>query len=781
MRFSVSRSALVWALSFAAVGCSVQAAQAQQAPQEGPETSTLDEIVVTAQRREQRLNDVPIAIAAITGEDLAARGVRDTTDLAKVVPGLSASDSGQNVPVYSLRGIGLNEASLAANPAVAVYVDEVPLPYAGMTKGAALDLARVEVLKGPQGTLYGTNSTGGAINYISQSPTDYFSAGGSVSIGRFDRVDADGYVSGPLSDTLRGRLSLSTAQGGPWQRSTSRSDALGDVERYSGRAQIAWTPTDRFRATLGLNGWIDKSDTQALQLQEVVLSNPANAAIVPAGLIALGDNSGRLGSGRDADWDPGQDFGRDDSFYQASVKANLALSDTVDLTSITAFSRYVTKAFQDRDGTPFRDSGNQFDGRISSFYQELRIAGGNPEALQWIVGANYRSDDLQDRYLNILPDASTSRAAGIDFDDAIIDADTQVQAIGVFANADYKFTDTLSGTVGLRYSHDDRDVQQCTADSGNGVFASIFTIIANSTRARLGLPAIAAIPPGACVSLDANAAPERFHGNLTEDNVSWRGSLNWKPFEHTLVYASIGKGFKAGSFPTVSATSSAQFAPATQESVLAYEIGLKATVIPQRLQINGAVFYYDYRDKQVRGRGRDVNFGLVALLVNVPESVVKGAEVEIVATPLDGLDLRASATYLDGEVRNYVGFDLNATTVRDFAGERLPYTSEWSVNFTPSYEFALTPQLEGFVSADVAYRSGSSAFFGRNPREAIPQYTTLDLSAGVRSASGGWSLTAWGRNVTDEYYWVNVGRSIDTYARVAAMPATYGVTLGFKY
>lgn len=144
------------------------------------------------------------------------------------------------------------------------------------------------------------------------------------------------------------------------------------------------------------------------------------------------------------------------------------------------------------------------------------------------------------------------------------------------------------------------------------------------------------------------------------------------------------------------------------------------------------------------------------------------------------MEFTASALYLDGKVKTYTGFDLNATTIRDFAGARLPYTPKWSLNFGSRYQFPVSENLRGFVGSDLAYRSTSSAFFGTNPRERISNYTTLDLSAGIPSADDAWSFSIWGRNVTDEYYWTNVGRSIDTYARVAAMPATYGVTFAIK-
>ena len=182
---------------------------------------TVEEVIVTAQKREQSANDVNVAISAFSGEDLAEIGVVDTRDLGNLTPGFSYSDSGRNAPIYSLRGIGFNEQSQTASSTVGVYMDEVALPFPVLTKGANLDLQRVEILKGPQGTLYGRNTTGGAINYIANTPTETFAAGIKGSYGRFDTTDLEGYVSGPISETAGIRFAFRNIHAGEgWQKTT---------------------------------------------------------------------------------------------------------------------------------------------------------------------------------------------------------------------------------------------------------------------------------------------------------------------------------------------------------------------------------------------------------------------------------------------------------------------------------------------------------------------------------------------------------------------------------
>ena len=196
----------------------------------------LDEIIVTAQKRAQSINDVGMAINAVNDEALRQQGIKDVGDLVKIEPSFVVSQAQYGTPVYFIRGVGYNEASLAASPAVSVYVDEVPFAYPALTKGATLDISRVEVLKGPQGTLYGQNATGGAINYIAAKPTDTFEAGVEATYARFDYKDLNAFVSGPLSNDVRARFAFDVTDGGAWQESYTRHDKIGATRQ--GKARI---------------------------------------------------------------------------------------------------------------------------------------------------------------------------------------------------------------------------------------------------------------------------------------------------------------------------------------------------------------------------------------------------------------------------------------------------------------------------------------------------------------------------------------------------------------
>ena len=252
--------------SAVAIIASSQVAHAQEAGQ----TYSAGEIVVTAQKREQSINDVGLTIQAATADALADRGIKDVGDLSKLVPGFIATASTFATPVYTLRGIGLYDSTIGAAPAVAIYTDEISRNFPIMAEGLNLDIERVEVLKGPQGTLFGQSSTGGAINYIVAKPTDTLQAGFDASYERFNRAELSGFISGPLSETLKGRLAVKGISGGAWQYNLAsaqlanyKSEKNGDERKIVGRLSLDWEPSDTIRIETTVTGGRDRSDTQA--------------------------------------------------------------------------------------------------------------------------------------------------------------------------------------------------------------------------------------------------------------------------------------------------------------------------------------------------------------------------------------------------------------------------------------------------------------------------------------------------------------------------------------
>jgi iron complex outermembrane receptor protein len=744
--------------------------------------ATLEEIVVTAQKREQSINDVGMSISAVSGDTLLARGIESAADLVKVVPGFSYTPTQFDMPVYTLRGVGYYESSLAANPAVSVYVDEVPLPYPAMVRGALLDLQRVEVLKGPQGTLFGQNATGGAINYIANKPTSTFEAGVTADYGRFNTLGLDGYVSGPLSEKIGARLAVSSVQGDGWQRSMDRGDELGRTDEVIGRLLVDFNPTDTLALRFNANGWRDRSDSQSPQhrgISAAVPGIPLDPAFVAAPLAP--DDA------RATNFDPGFDYSRDTTFYQTALRADWEATDTATLTALSAWQHTDRDQFAETDGTSVQDLALGTTGEISSFSQELRLAGGGGRLRHWVVGANYQDDEIID-HQDVLLGVGTSSFVALGpfgtfhFNGVDNVSRNDVRTWAVFASIELALTDRLALELGARYTEARNEFVGCSADDGTGELAAAFSAL-QALGAFLGAnPTIAPVAGGCVTIVDANFNVGETRDTLEEGNVPWRANLNWHATDDVLLYANVSRGFKAGNFPTLSASNASQFTPVTQEELTAYETGFKATFPAGRMQLNGAAFYYDYSNKQLRGRVSDPLFGQLEALVNVPRSHVWGTEVQWTWAPVGGFTANVGATYLqtqiDGTFENFSQF---GGPPQSFSGNAFPYSPQWQANADLGYRYVLPHAMAAFVGAGLTYRSKTKGGLENDARLAIDSYTLVDLRAGIEDELGRWRAMLWGRNVTDEYYWNNVLKAQDNVVRYAGRPSTYGITLSYRF
>lgn len=753
-------------------GFSADEQSVQQQTQAAPVSSGYGDIIVTAQKRDQSINDVGQTITVASGEALAARGITDVEGLTAVVPGLVYTPSPYNTPVYTLRGVGYYDNALAGSPTVSVYVDEVPIPFPVMTQGASLDVERVEVLKGPQGTLYGQNSTGGAINYIAAKPTDTFEAGIDLGYGRFDTFNFSGFVSGPITDTLRMRVAGRLKNGQEWQRSYTRNDELGETMQTAGRVLLDWTPTDRLSFTLNVNAWHDESDSLANQLTLADPINPGLSQVGPG--YPLSPSTPRA-----ADWTPGKSYAADNTYREVSLRANYELNDTVTLTSITSYQDYDHFLPSDLDATPFEIVDNVQRGNIKSFNQELR-ASFDLDNATILIGGNYMDADVEDFIDLDYPDSSVNqpipgipRAQGV-----TAEAFQKIENFGVFANADVQVNDAINLVAGIRYTKDIRDYNGCTTTQDPNLLAAFEVIQAVG---KAGTAPVVPVGLGECYILDANFNPGRVVETLSEDNISFRLNANYKFDQGTLLYASLSRGFKSGGFPTILTASQQQLQGITQDRVTAYELGIKAPLFNDALQFNAAGFYYDYKNKQVGGRLADPFFGLLQALVTVPKSRVAGAEVELQFRPFEGFQASVAGTYVDTKIQEYTGFALTNDNFRSFEGGEYPTTPKYQLVGDAEYRFDLNPTLAAFVGGGVKYNSETHADFLDYDLARLKPYTLVDVRAGLSDPDERWTISFYGRNIFNTYYWNSVFRSTDTAFRQPGRPVTYGANLSFRF
>jgi iron complex outermembrane receptor protein len=738
------------------------------------------DIVVTAQKRAQSVNSVGMSITALGSDTLQQKNISDVADLVKLVPGFTFSQANRGSPVYSIRGVGFNEETLAASPAVSVYTDEIGYSFPIMTKGADLDLERVEVLKGPQGTLFGQNSTGGAINYIAAKPTKDFHAGFEMGFARFNEATVNGYISGPISDTLTARVAVATDQGGAWQKSYTRDERGAAKDNFKGRLIVDWNPTDRFSAVLTLAGWIDHSQPDSPALYKVTVQRPASQTPQVLAQPIAPETPGT------ADWTPG--FPKlDEDFYQASLRANYTLTDQFSLTAISSYEHYRANDRQDADGSALTVFNAYQKGNINSVAEEVRLnAHLLDDKLVGMVGGNYTHDSTRENVTVALIDSSSSGSFtrfGAPLFDLSSSQNTQrVTTKAAFGNLEAKLTPTLSANVGVRYTDNNTVFDGCTADV-DGTLAAGFTALERALKAtHPGTGPVQVIPQGGCVTLDSNFNPSLTTIGLHQHNVSWRAGLNWKPLSRTLIYATVSKGYKSGNIPNVNATTVQQYQPVTQESLLAYEIGFKTNLGLPNVELTGAAFYYDYRNKQLRGRTIDTTgtFGALESLVNIPKSRVTGGELNLSAQPYRGLTFNFGGTILASRVtshfNNYDAFGNPA----DFYGEAFPFTPKYSGLASVNYEWG-AGKLRPFLGADVTARSSTNSAFGGSPLLYIKAYALIDLQAGFSADNGSLRVTVWGENIANKYYWTDTFRQIDNLSRHVGKPATYGIKLSKQF
>ena len=834
--------------SLVAMGVSLattaHAQSATQSPQ--PATSTSEpaqsdtaDIVVTANKREQNLNDVGLSVTAISGQVLAERRITSVQDIAAAVPGLKFAESGTGTPIYTLRGIGFNEESVGVYPSVSVYTDEVPLPFPVLTLRAAFDLERVEALKGPQGTLFGQNATGGAINYIASKPTNTFQYGADVSYGRFNYLNGNAFVSGPLGDKAGVRLAVTAANSDGWQRSLTRPNDRNGAQKYlAGRLTFDLHPIDTLRLRASVTAWQDKSEPQAAQLIAVRAQNPLT---VQAGVSAapFGTNDPRsadwtttspytvcvdpIGCVLDSFGVPGQNTATlprttpnltprsNRKFIQGALRADVDLGDVATLTSITSYLKFNQHLYSDKDGTA-QAVANIGDGlaNIRSFSQELRIANAGKGPFRWVVGGNYENSRTFEDQGFTFANGSSSAPGTAYINTTGSEVLQKIRNYAVFANGEYDLASTLTLKLGGRYTKSRNEAELCSKGNGDGLVSVLFNFIGSFS----GNP-FTPIGVNGCYVLNRSGVPgDRIISTLSEHNFSWRGGLDYKPNSNTLFFANVSRGYKAGSFPTLASAKYTAYFPVTQESVTSYEAGFKLSLADRMIQLNGAAFYYDYKDKQIRGKVVDPIFDVLDTLINVPKSKVTGAEVDLTVRPARGLSLGASVTYLNSKVLTSNGTHFVGPTAYgkscpttptvpghdpgecDFTGSELPFTPKWSYSLNVDYRHDLGDGAIIF-GADMRGQSSSvSTLNGRtiqfrnlpNDRHApgiaqpfvIPGYSVFDARAGYEFGDRRYKVMIWGKNIFNKYYVTNAAHFLDTTVRFAGQPAAYGITLSIK-
>lgn len=735
----------LWAAAALAAGADVLVAAA---------AAQSDEIIVTAQRREQAAQDVAVALTAFDGETLVDLGVDTVNGLENFTPNLEIeSQFGSGQPSFSIRGVGFRDYATLNAPTVGVYVDDVAYPIPVTTQGVLFDIERVEVLRGPQGTLYGRNTTGGAIKIISARPTDAFAAGLTVEGGRFGRVETEGYLSGPVADRVRLRVSGATGHGGDWQVNRETGQTLGDARRYALRGLAEVDIAENVTGLINLHGFLDNSDGLGLQLFN-------DSTLDPSALAHEGQRSTSFGSsaefaaliGIETDTAP---F-RDNEGWGISGALNAALS-FADLVYIGAYETLNRKEFNDFDALSVGGAGVFFQTSADVQSHELRLSGRAADRLDWVAGVFYSREDLSEVYQS---DFVASFGPGFA---VTTPYDQDVRTIAGYLHGEYALSALVSIIGGVRYEDERRELNNLgTFATGFGPFN-----FANGTV------------DGTLENRELNA-----------ENLSGKVGVNLTPTEDLLVYASYSRGVKSGGFTAYNTLNPAAIDPFEPEKLDAFEVGAKTDWLGGALTLNLAAFYYDYENQQVQSAIFDPGTGaIVGRIVNAPESEIYGAELEAVWRPAPWLTITQALGLKDGSFQEFLDLDTAATGAAgeavfvDRAGQDLGFPNV-SYQGAAIGEWTFDGEWRLGARLDYAFRDELSLPL-LGPVYEVDDYWLVNAQIAMGPASGRWELALWGRNILNADYdetrnfFIAPGGVADVAA--PGLPATYGARLSLRY
>ena len=655
----------------------------------------LEEIIVTAQKRQENLQDVAISVTAFSGQQMAELGVTNAIDLIAQVPGLNVSGAGGGaINNFSIRGVTQNDFAASQESPVAVYVDEAYISLNTITNFSLFDLERVEVLRGPQGTLFGRNATGGLVHYITMKPTQDFDGYVDFQFGEDGRTRAEGAVGGGLGERVSGRLAgVYDKNDGLIENDIGPNTMLRD--NYSVRGQLL------FEASTDLSVLL-----KAQYAKEDAARGGYAHTVALDGNFVTDPNATDFFGYRDADGDPftvSQDF---EGYTESEVSDLSARIDwTVGEFTVTSLTNYqdISDGYgEDADVTPFDIYNYEQANEVTQFSQELRMSWESGRAKN-IVGAYYLNIDGE---FNTRQTGDAFFGTGVGYPEGtaeVVAATQETETWAVFGQSDLALMDRWSLTLGARYNSDDKDYRYESTD--------IYFLQGGSFSYR---------------------------DSLSEDDWSGKVQLNFRPKDEWLLYGGVSRGIKAGGFNLPLFPIAAEAFPFSGEVLTAYEVGLKAS-LTDRVRLNASAYYYDYSDYQAYSFD-----GFATFLFNA-DAETYGAEFELAANPIDGLDILLGLSLLDAEVSN-VPLSISSTGT-----EKAALAPDVTFNGLVRYEW---PAFGGSLSvqADYVWQDNQNFNLVFTPVIEEESYGVANARLAYSNAAKSWTVAVFVRNLTDTEY-----------------------------
>ncbi|HEY0686095.1 MAG TPA: TonB-dependent receptor [Steroidobacter sp.] len=693
---------------------------------------------MTAQRRAQPLQRVPVAATALDSQALQQKGVTSLLDVPKVAPSLDVTTPyGNNGPEITMRGIGGGSFNKNTESTVATYLDETVLNLSTAKLGQLFDLERVEVLRGPQGTLYGKNSTGGAINFISKRPDGATEAEGSLTAARFGTYEANLGVQAPLTDELSVRVAARRNYSDGYSFNTLTGRHLNDVDDWGGRVGLRYQ-NDKVDSYLKV--FFDRSDTNgtAYYPQGVYRANNAPSpslvgAPTPNGINVL---TGYVPPS-DIDVVAAQHSPSNIRNDGASLNTDFYIGDLT-LTSVTGYIHSQADTRFDADGSPFDIVHTLHFSKGEQFTQEVRLTSSEQGAFTWIVGGAFFYQKQDGGVQVSFPGLGRTVPVLQTFEE-------KTTSFAGFVDGTYKLSDRFELFSGVRATTDKKEIHQI----GVGNFA--------------------------LADYDASDSEQW-------TKPSYRAGVNFKPTDATLLYASYNHGYRSGAYDVGFITNPAQIAdPVNPEYVDNYEVGLKTNAFDNHLRVSTAAFYMEYEDQQLAVTPPGVG-SLCCSLVNAGKARVYGLEVEGAARFSENFDVNFSGTVLDTK---YLEFKPDGPTgARDFAGYELGRAPEYELSLEPEFRYPLAAG-EIFFAPEFQFtgKQRVQTTVDRFGEDIQPAYNLINGQLGYRDADGRYSAFLFVQNATDKRvltYFANTGATAVNQTFYSA-PRTYGVTLTGRF
>jgi iron complex outermembrane receptor protein len=722
---------------------------------QGAHAQVLEETLVTAQKRAESLQDVPLSVSALTAGELKQLRLQDTTQIAAQIPNVQITTAySESQPSFSIRGVSMTDWSMNQSSPVAMYVNGVYKSVGALQSLQLYDMDRIEILRGPQGTLYGKNATGGAVNIITTKPeidgvTRGYIAAGAGNYSLFES-DAAVEVSSPDSGFgARAAFTYSTSDGWVDNNLPGRDDN-SNHDDYAGRLSLRYQPTDELDIVLMASG--SKRETDAGY--EVLAGQIGPGGV---GFFTEYDRSG-------LDYFEGEMERADQSMEVDNSGASLGitwdLSPDYTLDSLTSYDTGDWDIYEDADGSPYSIAHADYLSSVDSFSQELRLTSNLDGWFNFILGAYAHFEDLDANVDLMFYHSFAGDSDGNGQLDCLDDFFTgctysneleqEKESYALFFQGNWELTDRLELTAGIRYNSDDVEITKYNAWIG------YFDPETQSDVDR-------AIPTIVDYQDDTN-----------DSDVTYRLALDYAVSEDVSVYGSFSTGFRNSAYNGQAFLDASEITVADPEEVDAWEIGIKSDLAGGRLRINGAVFYYDYTNQQFL----DVTPEFLQILVNADEASVAGAEIELSALPTPNFEIRAGLGYLDTE---YEELELQG---QDLSGNELQNAPKVNFNALFNWTFAQSSVGDFYLGADAVYVDDQYFTAFNDDDVSQEAYWISNARLGYRGTDGSLQVAAWVKNISEEEYvtaGVDLRGSFNYVYNHRGRPRTYGVEFTYNF